>query len=142
MTADLFAQFREVPEPEPPAINAGVYLLLDGNDVIYVGSSSNVPERVCFHAGRREFDRSLWLPLPVAVLPFYEGALIRAFKPRDNLTCPASEEHDAEILDGLGLGHLTTDGWREHFRAARARERQRWADERAAYAAQVGDGDA
>lgn len=129
--SDRFSQFREVPDPERAHRNAGVYLLFDGAAVVYVGSSGNVPERVAFHAGpggHVRFDRSLWLPLPFAVLPAYEGALIRALKPKYNKRSPAGDEHDREILDGLGLGHLTTDGWREHFRAivaAQARRRQR-----------------
>lgn len=144
MTADIFAQFREVPDPEVRTSNAGVYLLLDGDEVVYVGASSDVPERVYFHSCRvehpsgKQFDRALWMRLPPAVLHHYEGALIRGFKPKYNLTCPADVEHDAEILDGLGLGHLTTDGWRDHFRAVRARERQREAEQRERAAARFG----
>lgn len=130
----MFEQFVSVPPPPPRAGDPGVYLLLDGGRVVYVGSSGDVPVRVGAHFDQararqdkrfcKQFDDALWLSLPYKVLPHYEGALIRGLRPRYNLVAPAGGKHDREILDGLDLGHLTTAGWREHMYAVRLQARK------------------
>lgn len=85
----------------------GVYLLVDGDDISYVGSSTDILRRLYDHGLYRQtrpFDRALYLSLPRLVIPHYEGALIRALRPRTNgRTAPRDRGHDAEILFGLGL---------------------------------------
>jgi hypothetical protein len=93
----------------------GLYLLVSSDEIVYVGSSIDVATRLYVHVTERtrmerdnwqwgkRFDRALYLPLPGAVLPHYEGALIRALAPPANGRPPRDRGHDAEILHGLGL---------------------------------------
>jgi hypothetical protein len=110
---------------------AGVYLQIKRNQIVYIGASIDVYRRLYMHgwkqrrsrvrrtanADRKSFDRAVWLPLPSSMLPFYEGALIRALTPKQNLDIPQTRcVHDAEILYSLGLhSDLTTDdiAWQE-----------------------------
>ncbi len=133
----LERSFRPIEVPSRPYVGcqrcgtavSGVYLLIDGDEVVYVGSSTDIISRIYKHdAGRRreqrdeewrfgkKFDRVICLSVPLAVHPAYEGALIRALKPRYSAKCPVDSAHDAEILYGLGLrSDLTTDDidWQE-----------------------------
>lgn len=100
-------------EIRPAPINACVYLLLRGEVVIYVGASCSLDARIRSHqegSDRRvkckSFDRVLYLTVPQAEQSHYEGALIRAFRPECNGSAPADSGRDAEILVGIGLGHL------------------------------------
>ncbi len=94
----------------PP--KSGVYLLVAGDEIVYVGSSSDIEPRIFGHRtdrrsvnvmGRKAFDRALWLALPAAVLDAYEGAFIRSLRPRYNRNAPRWCGNDNEILEGFGL---------------------------------------
>lgn len=103
----------------PPALRdrtlpfkSGVYLLVDAADIVYVGSSTDLDSRLYDHTldrrtskphDAKRWDRALWLPLPVRVHGYYEGALIRGLRPRYNRGAPRHVGWDNEILDGLGL---------------------------------------
>lgn len=110
----------------PRRRNSGVYFLVDGAEIIYVGSSTDLESRLQTHisgdrhGGPKTFDRVLWIPLPLAVHPDYEGAFIRALAPRGNQTAPASRGNDAEILDGFGLPPPPVDAHKEWIRRMRA----------------------
>lgn len=104
----------EIPPTVPRfAGQSGVYLLVDLDEISYVGSSTNAEHRLYSHAitqrttGLLTFDRALFVALPVKVHPFYEGAFIRALQPKHNYTVPKDRGYDSEILDGFGIGHLT-----------------------------------
>ncbi len=87
----------------------GVYFLILADEVVYVGQSLDVESRVNQHArgdarlAAKGFDRALWLPVAEGDLDAYEGALIRALRPRLSLRCPFDSQRDAEILSVLGL---------------------------------------
>lgn len=113
----LSRQFRPLPLPTAhPKASApklcGVYLLVDTAEIVYVGSSVHIEQRVWSHIlghgvrateGAKVFDRALWYPLPEKVFRYYEGAFIRYLRPRYNAGSPRNAEHDAEILDGFDL---------------------------------------
>ncbi len=89
---------------------SGVYLLVHRSKIVYVGSSSDVEARLYAHRGlnrsgvdHKVFTTALCMRLPERVLGHYEGALIRALRPRYNRNVPKYAGHDNEILDGLGL---------------------------------------
>lgn len=111
----LSQQFRpfEPPTsaPQSGVPSCGVYLLIDGADIVYVGSSASLETRSYSHVcdkehervGWKRFDRVLWYPLPEAVHCHYEGAFIRALRPKYNLRAPKHHGYDNEILEGFRL---------------------------------------
>ena len=105
----LRRQFRELDAPtekprwpDSPTL-CGIYVLVDHHEIVYIGSSVDVLNRVWAHRRNRTFDRLLWLRLPAAVHHHYEGAFIRAIRPRLNRSAPIDARYDAEILEGFGL---------------------------------------
>ena len=65
----------------------GVYFLLRGSTIVYIGQSTAVPARVINHRSgvdAKDFDRAVYLPLPRTELDRVEGLLIRALNPEYN----------------------------------------------------------
>ena len=89
----------------------GVYILINGDEIVYVGSSFHIYARIRTHisesgigrAYSKQFDGVMCLEMPRNIAEIYEGALIRELRPSGNRNCPADAGHDAEILFGLGL---------------------------------------
>lgn len=103
LLAALSPQLRELPPPPPRPRYVGVYLLIDGCEVVYVGQSIDIEVRVVSHRVAFRGARVTWIPVDEHELDAYEGALIRAFRPRGNLSAPAHTGRDNEILVSLGL---------------------------------------
>lgn len=121
----LASRLREV-----PPTHSGVYLLLKGDEVVYVGSSVNVPTRVAGHKKQRgdRFDRALWMPLPVEDLALCEGVLIRYFKPALVDYGRPHLGRDNEILVSLGLEpHVDEFAAAREFKLSRPR-RESWCE--------------
>lgn len=96
---------RLVEVPLPPPL-PGVYLLLAGEEVVYVGQSAFVEQRVAHHwqvMPRGSFDRALVLAVPREDLDAFEGALIRALRPKFNKRGPRPSAREMSILIDLGL---------------------------------------
>jgi hypothetical protein len=67
----------------PPKV--GVYLLFLGDEVVYVGSSMNMPDRIAAHRGNgRPFDRAYFIATKLSERGKVERALIRALQPSQN----------------------------------------------------------
>jgi hypothetical protein len=107
----FIATLVPIPEIEPPRY-VGIYFLLDGDEIVYVGQSTNVLGRIPAHRARRnhkherhrmQWDRAAWLPLAEHDLDAYEGALIRRLTPRYNAGAPSDTTRDVEICDALNL---------------------------------------
>lgn len=64
--------------------NSGVYFLIKGQRVVYVGQSVNVYARVASHAPTKDFDSFTYIPLPVYQLDAAESLYIHALKPEQN----------------------------------------------------------
>ncbi len=106
---------QPAPTPTERPRFVGVYLLLKGEEIVYVGQSTDVEMRLLAHRSSRvrsadrrrwirlSFDRAIWLPLSAEDLSAYEGALIRALTPKYNRTAPVHRGRDNEILSILGL---------------------------------------
>ena len=125
----LEQQFRDLAAcPRGPKV--GVYLLIMEDEIVYVGSSTNIDSRISQHAREarepqysitpKPFERVLWYPIPGSLLDVYEGAFIRGLTPRLNMRAPRYLGHDNEILEGFGLPALSNpDGvarmWSEKF---------------------------
>ena len=67
----------------PWARSSGVYFLLDGDDVVYVGQSVNVYSRIGQHTDKR-FDRYAFVPCHVDALDKLESLYIHCLRPRLN----------------------------------------------------------
>ena len=68
------------------SVQTGVYLLYKGEDIVYVGISKNVRQRVKQHMSndRLDFDKFLFIPCPKEIAPYLEHACISAIRPMYN----------------------------------------------------------
>lgn len=139
----LAPRLREVSISAPSARTGTIYLLLDGDAVVYVGQTTSVEQRVWMHrTGTKQtppkvFTRALCFDVPLEDLGAFEGALIRRFNPKYCASSPCAEERDAEVLASVGLEPDSAmrdafkarlkELWREVHRARRVRE---WASRR------------
>ena len=67
---------------EPP--QQGIYLLFDGNEIVYVGRSVHVRQRVESHRDSKQFDSYAMVPVPEIEQTWVEKALIQALQPKYN----------------------------------------------------------
>jgi hypothetical protein len=89
---------------EPELSFVGVYVLMNGDEVVWIGRTTCLPNRVIGHRKRTgDFDRVLFLPLPKEHLAAYEGALIRALLPTKNVNSACRVGSDNDVLEALGL---------------------------------------
>ena len=74
------------PQLETDFIMTGVYYLWDGSDVIYIGSSTNVPSRVSAHRNKGNLDFAGYFcdECEEHELRDREAAAIKEFRPRLN----------------------------------------------------------
>lgn len=84
VTGKVMLRAEEIAEASLPWANAsGVYFLLDGDEVVYVGQSVNVYSRIGQHTGKR-FDRYAFVPCPIDALDRLESLYIHCLRPRLN----------------------------------------------------------
>lgn len=67
----------------------GVYFLIKGSEVVYVGQSTNVMGRLTGHLRGKDFDRFAFLNCPKSQLLDIESRYIAALKPKHNTYHPA-----------------------------------------------------
>lgn len=98
---------RSLPRSQP--LLSGIYMLVDSDEIVYVGSSKDIISRLYAHTTEHNdpltkvFDRAIHYLLPPKVHPFYEGAFIRKLCPRYSRSAPKYRGCDNEILTGFGL---------------------------------------
>jgi len=122
-----------------------VYVLSDKGQVVYVGQTVNVTQRIGAHQhgtkrdDAKKFDRAFRVEVSLGDMSALEGALIRRFNPRYCEVAPKDESRDVEMLARLDLelDPMARDAfvsrkqakWVEVYRAKRVREwseRCRW----------------
>ena len=65
----------------------GVYFLLDGDEIVYVGQSkSNIPARIQAHAKDKEFQKFTVMPCDPDMLDDLEAKYIAQYAPKYNRT--------------------------------------------------------
>ena len=86
--AGHLAPIRDLRRLELPPRICGVYFLIDGQEIVYVGQSADVVRRVNQHLdrGRMKFDWAVYLPCSLAELDDIEEHFIDALRPRYNAT--------------------------------------------------------
>lgn len=113
--AILGAQLQELDLRSIKSDFAVIYLLVAGDEIVYVGQSTRFAQRIGAHLygdgyeEPKEFDRVLWFACPHEERLRYEGALIRAFRPQHNVHAPAWHGRDNETLRELGLPEHTDE---------------------------------
>lgn len=77
---------RQVRRATQPPVAAGVYFLLRGATIVYIGQSVDVFSRVRQHRSEQAklFDSAAFLPCDPALLDALESALIHLFRPHLN----------------------------------------------------------
>jgi hypothetical protein len=87
-----------------------VYVLVDKGEIVYVGRTVAIAQRLSFHAfgttqhDPKTFDRALVMEVPREDGAAIEGALIRRFNPPLTHGAPGNETRDVEVLNRLGIG--------------------------------------
>lgn len=115
------AAIRDIPELVELPISgvSGVYFLVKGDQVVYVGQSISPLSRIGTHGGTqwKDFDRAYVFPVPEELLNAVEGALIRWLKPPlnggENPRAPRQKRDDVEVLEkvlGCTPEYLATHG--------------------------------
>jgi hypothetical protein len=77
--ADVLARLTSA-SPDVPC----VYVLKQGDEVVYVGQTVNLSGRISSHRCTKAFDSCQWAPVPREDLNRVEAALIEHFNPRLN----------------------------------------------------------
>jgi len=88
-----------------------VYFLCEKDEIVYIGQSVRVANRLASHVETKNFESVFVIHLPRISLDFVESALIRHFQPklngqsgRDGLSTPVISTHrDKEALKLVGL---------------------------------------
>lgn len=82
----------------------GIYFLVDGGHVVYVGQSVNVPARIGSHQkeGLKKFTRTAWIPCPSHCLDLLETIYIIAIRPKYN----GGENRDARLTVPLAYSDI------------------------------------
>lgn len=115
---------------------SGVYLLVDGDEIVYVGASVDVHRRLRDHRAYdpddlvnfKKFDRALVMRTRPSSLEFVEAALIRALKPKRNLKCDTFSHRDNAVLARLGLPKhrdASENDWQFHQLLSKRRAERR-----------------
>ena len=87
---------------------SGVYFLIDGEQIIYVGQSVNVYERVPQHTDKK-FDRFAFVPCSVGALNMLESLYIHCFRPprngfnKNQMYAPISLDEILSYSEQVGL---------------------------------------
>lgn len=98
----LSAHFTEVPVALVKQTH--VYLLVSGDEIVYVGQSSNVTGRIGNHTTSFDFDRAFILSVSEDERLLVEGALARRFNPRHTERVSRRQQvRDSEVLARFGL---------------------------------------
>lgn len=80
------AEIERLPTPTERLTASGIYFLWRGDDLIYIGSSENVHQRITGHinTGESEFTAATFLAVPSPWHLALEALYIRKFRPRLN----------------------------------------------------------
>lgn len=84
----------------PWKAQSGIYFLVDKEDVVYVGQSVNVHQRIAQHT-EKQFDRYAFVPCDVGHLNILESLYIHCLRPRLN-----GNQSDGPKYAPISLGAL------------------------------------
>jgi hypothetical protein len=87
-----------------PFVYPGVYFLLQGEEVIYVGQSADIPSRVLSHRRTKDFDRYATMPIPRDWLSEVEAEYILHYQPELNRSLPKNRWYQSAADASKTLG--------------------------------------
>jgi hypothetical protein len=87
-----------------PFVYPGVYFLLQGEEVIYVGQSTDIPSRVLSHRRTKDFDRYATMPVPRDWLSEVEAEYILHYQPELNRSLPKNRWYQSAADASKTLG--------------------------------------
>lgn len=108
---DLSPMLRKVPWAD----YVGVYFLIRGRHVVYVGQSTNILSRVATHRREKDFDAAYFLRVPASDLDRVEASFITVLEPEYNggkpckITLEEAEEVVDQIAQVLGLPNFSSE---------------------------------
>jgi hypothetical protein len=106
VTGKALLRAEEIAEASLPWSRAsGVYFLLDGDEIVYVGQAVNVYSRIGQHTNKR-FDRYAFVPCAVNELDKLESLYIHCLRPRLNGNLSNDAKH-APIALGALIGAVS-----------------------------------
>jgi len=89
--------------------SSGIYFLVSGHEVVYVGQSVNVYSRIAQHLNK-DFDRYAYVPCDVDVLDILESLYIHCLRPKLNGNKSSTEKSAPIRLDVLlGIKEKSTN---------------------------------
>lgn len=134
----LSKHFVEIAIPAPRS-TGNVYLLVDGDEIVYVGQTTAIEQRIAWHwiqsqtptviskrtdaptpnADCKRFTRAFAFEAPESELRAIESALIRALRPKYNRRADRYTGGDNAIISALGLpAHVDEKANAKEFRLA------------------------
>jgi hypothetical protein len=82
-----------------PRHGVGIYFLVDGDSVVYVGKTTNFFSRMSDHVmSAKEFERICFVPVDACNLDLFEREYIARFNPRYNIAHMVKDA--GELLEG------------------------------------------
>lgn len=78
-----------LPKHRPSDALTGVYFLFDGDDIVYVGKSKDILNRIPTHKATKKYDSHSFILCEEELLNVYERVLINKYKPiynKDSIT--------------------------------------------------------
>ena len=87
-----------------PFVYPGVYFLLQDEEVIYVGQSTDIPSRVLSHRRSKDFDRYATMPVPRGWLSEVEAEYILHYQPELNRSLPKNRWYQSAADASKTLG--------------------------------------
>lgn len=99
--AEAVTEFH-APNLPPMARCYGVYFLINGCDIVYIGQSTDIPGRILTHRKNGvDFDRFTWFEAPELYLRAIEAYYIRRIQPPLNWDWPKDSQYSehAEKFD-------------------------------------------
>jgi hypothetical protein len=83
----------------PTRLPSGVYFLIDGREVVYVGQSADILSRIATHRKQgRRFDRFTYIECEPEKMDELEAQYIAAFAPRLNVSFGRRADHAVSPL--------------------------------------------
>lgn len=86
----------------------GLYFLLDGPIIVYIGATTDFPRRMLSHADKK-FNRIRFIPCDKDKRYVYERRLLAFFKPKYNLKYTGIErERKKELIENGYMSRVVT----------------------------------